>query len=641
MSSTSTIKEFLVRLGYKVDATGERKFIDGVNNATKMVNDLGNALKVIAAGGAAAGVMAWMGKMASSMEGLYYSSQRAGASAKNLQAFGYAASQMGSSVQEAQATVQGFHQWMLNMPGSEMWLHQLGIGTRDSNGKLRDATDLLQDFGKKLATMPTALQNKYAQLLGIPLNLRLALQQGMGGYIEDYRKMLAEAGMDSDKAAKRSHDFMVQVRGLGGAFHILGLSVAAGLMGDQGGGGALDRFRHLLLSHSEQITRIARNIGNVFNNLFERVLNWLDSLDWNKVDNGVKKFLDGLDGLSSSMEILKVAAFALAGALTLGVLRSITSVIDGLGRLIPMLGAGGATGSIRMFGAALAGINMGALAAVLGAAGLAYSPALGGKRRADGSYEDELPRPTSIPGTDTNSLWAKVRGQKSAYLGSSYQAALLLANRYYAAGDQPSQTDLQKQAAAILAGKVSASDMPGHSDPLGIRNNNPGNLRTGAGGAIGAYATPQAGLNALANQLMLYYSGQSRAARHPLTTLRDIISTYAPSSENNTAAYITDLAKKLSVSPDQQLNLRDPTQLQALMRGIVQHENGMNPYSAEMFRAAAGNTAQTRGRPGSITATTNIHVTGNSNPLATAQAVAGQQNSVNQRLFRDFAVPVV
>lgn len=571
--SSIVLKEFLVRLGYKVDATGERNFVDGVNKATKTVHSLGTALKVLAAGGAAAGVMAWMGKMASSMEGLYFSSQRAGASAKNLQAFGYAASQMGSSVDEARASVQGFHQWMLNNPGSEMWLRQLGIGTRDKNGKLRDATDMLQDVGKKLATMPTYLQNQYGQLLGIPLNLRLALQKGMGGYIEDYRKMLAEAGLDSDKAAKRSHQFMMEVRGLGGAFHILGLDIAAGLMGENGGRGALDRFRHILLSHSREITRVARDVGNVFNNIFEKVLNWLDGLDWNKVDQAMGNFINYLKSMDWSQVGSQIRAIADDfGAVAKAVLE--------------------VTGVLRdMWGA--------------------------------------LERAEHKVGA-----WAAKHAADSSFAAPSSPIHKLLSNLAWANGYDPR-----------TGKKIPEQDMNGPGPalhaPKGIRNNNPGNLRTGSGGSFGHYANPQAGLNALSKQLMLYYNGKSAAAGYQkLTTLRQIISTYAPSSENNTSAYIADLARKLGVSPDAQLNLRNPAQLQALMRGIVQHENGMNPYSAEMFRAAAGGVDHSGRQAPSVHAETKIYVEGATNPEATAQAVAGKQITVNQRLFRGYGVPV-
>ncbi|UGB47002.1 hypothetical protein LQ772_06840 [Frateuria edaphi] len=618
--STSTIKEFLVRLGYKVDATGERKFVDGVNNATKVVNGLGTALKVLAAGGAAAGAMAWFGKMANSLEGLYYSSQRAGASAKNLQAFGYAAAQMGSSVEEAQSTVQGFRQWMLNNPGSEMWLRGLGVGTRDARGKLRDTTELLQDLGQKFAQMPTYRANQYAQLLGIPLKLRLALQEGMGGYIADYRKMLAEAGLDSDKAAKRSHEFLTQVRGLGGAFQVLGLKIASALMGSGGGGGALNRFRHLLLTHSEQITRVVGRLADFLLTLFERLLNWLDRIDWDKLDRGMGKLFGRAGQIAGSFDQWKTAALALGAVLAASVLAPVLSIVAGVGRLIPLLGtAAGGLQALGVAGAAVGGWKLGQLidqhtGFSQSGAGHATGRAIASVLAMFGNSDAQA----AIDLEDYNShdpTWRK--NWLAAYRKWSD------ADKANFGKEHPEFLRLMQQAM-----------------PLGVRNNNPGNLRTGAGGTFGRYGSAQQGLNALGRQLRSYYNGTSAAAGHKrLRTLHDIISTYAPSSENNTGAYIGALAKQLGVGADTPLNRNDPAQLSALMRGIVQHENGVNPYSAEMFRAAASSVGQAS-KGASVHAETNIYVQGGSSPESTAQAVAGKQNSVNQRLYRDFGAAV-
>src|SRR5690348_12032764 len=99
--SADVIKEFLVGLGYKVDEAGQRKFVDGVNNASKDVLKLG-----VAAIAAATAVTAAVTKIASGLEDLYYASQRTRASAENIQAYGYAVSQMGSSADAARGSLE-------------------------------------------------------------------------------------------------------------------------------------------------------------------------------------------------------------------------------------------------------------------------------------------------------------------------------------------------------------------------------------------------------------------------------------------------------------------------------------------------------------------------------------------------------
>src|SRR5690242_13201292 len=90
----------------------------------------------------------------------------------------------------------------------------------------------------------------------------------------------------------------------------------------------------------------------------------------------------------------------------------------------------------------------------------------------------------------------------------------------------------------------------GPDDPLlsreGIRNNDPGNMRgqyfgaTGNDGRFAVYPDAGTGIGAIAHQLSRYYTGATTGT--PLTTTRQIISTWAPSNENNTNAYVSDVA---------------------------------------------------------------------------------------------------
>lgn len=127
------------------------------------------------------------------------------------------------------------------------------------------------------------------------------------------------------------------------------------------------------------------------------------------------------------------------------------------------------------------------------------------------------------------------------------------------------------------------SGMPRNA-PRGIRNNNPGNIEKGIGfqgevdGADGRFATfssPEAGIRALARNLLTYQD------KHGLDTVTAILNRWAPSSENDTASYARAVAGEMGVSATAQLNLRDPDTLQRLTAAIIRHENGMQPYGAD------------------------------------------------------------
>lgn len=126
------------------------------------------------------------------------------------------------------------------------------------------------------------------------------------------------------------------------------------------------------------------------------------------------------------------------------------------------------------------------------------------------------------------------------------------------------------------------------TDPRGIRNRNPGNLRYQAKwkwpGVVGTdaqgfarFAKPEEGLAQFARQLQRY---QQRG----LTTLEQIIPVYAPREDNNNeAAYIEAVSNATGIGADEPLLLTDRAELIALMRAFTRHENGNPPDGVDWY----------------------------------------------------------
>lgn len=140
--------------------------------------------------------------------------------------------------------------------------------------------------------------------------------------------------------------------------------------------------------------------------------------------------------------------------------------------------------------------------------------------------------------------------------------------------------------AAALSPPAQASPAPpspSGKQPLSVRNNNPGNLRwdgksqwQGMKGVdpkgFVQFLTPEAGTRAaginLGNQQKL----------HGLNTLADVITKYAPQSDNNdTAAYIQTVAQKTGFAPNQPLNLQDPAVQAKILPVMFGVESGGTP----------------------------------------------------------------
>jgi hypothetical protein len=114
--------------------------------------------------------------------------------------------------------------------------------------------------------------------------------------------------------------------------------------------------------------------------------------------------------------------------------------------------------------------------------------------------------------------------------------------------------------------------------PIGLRNNNPGNLRpgdnwqgmTGTNGGFVTFEDLSWGLRALGTDL-------SNKVFRGLDTITKIIEVYAPRSENNTDAYISAVSNSTGIGKNDKLVLNKEV-LKKLIRAVITHENGL-PYA--------------------------------------------------------------
>lgn len=123
----------------------------------------------------------------------------------------------------------------------------------------------------------------------------------------------------------------------------------------------------------------------------------------------------------------------------------------------------------------------------------------------------------------------------------------------------------------------------------GIRNNNPGNIRPGdSWQGLAEPSVDEAGylrftdavygIRALTKNLL------NQQRHHGLTTIRGIITKYAPPSDNNdTPAYIAAVAHDTGRDPDEPVDLVNNYGLLVdFVNAIIYHENGVNPYSTAL-----------------------------------------------------------
>jgi hypothetical protein len=120
--------------------------------------------------------------------------------------------------------------------------------------------------------------------------------------------------------------------------------------------------------------------------------------------------------------------------------------------------------------------------------------------------------------------------------------------------------------------------------PRGVRNANPGNIRWGSAwqGLVAPaertdpsfcqFVDPVYGIRAIAKIMQTY------ADVYNLKTVQGVIGRWAPPNENNTASYVLSVARSMGVAPADPIDVHVDTVMCSLVKAIIQHENGQQPY---------------------------------------------------------------
>lgn len=125
--------------------------------------------------------------------------------------------------------------------------------------------------------------------------------------------------------------------------------------------------------------------------------------------------------------------------------------------------------------------------------------------------------------------------------------------------------------------------------PRGLRNNNPGNIRLGGDRWMGEirpsadsdfcqFCDMAHGYRALIKLLQNY------RRRYGYRTIAEMINRWAPSTENNTSAYVCDVCRQLQVPSSYVIDVDDRESMCALAAAISRHENGVDAVMEEVYQ---------------------------------------------------------
>ncbi|WP_230479588.1 lytic transglycosylase [Izhakiella capsodis] len=621
-----------------------RKFQSVLTGVTANVLKMGATVE-----GAALSVVGFTTKIAAGLDKLWWSSQRTGSTVAGMKALTFAAAQTGSSAEAAQGALESLARFVRNNPGAEGFFNRLGVQTRDASGNMRDMSTIFTGVGQKLSQMPYYRANQYAQMLGIDENTLMAMRRGLGQFSAQYTQMAAAIGFDADRAAASSNRFMTSLRSFsqlaGLARDKIGSNFAGGLAG------SLDSLRKRVIENFPKIEKVITSgvkdllaMADAITRVIFRLIQAAADIEawWTTLGKGTRQLIEVFGGLLIAWRLLNTAILTspfgiitMLGASLLALYDDYETWKEGGQSLIdwgkwePDIQA--ALKNIRELMGSIKKLSDEVLKL------FAIDPK---KWTVKWEFENlsqnlgELGKMLNLIGDLLNALnegrWADAAGIGKQLLKQGSEKPDAIPGVTKSAMDTRKWILKKYGAANDALNRYLPEWIGGAPAPRGIRNNNPGNLnfvgQKGAeiektGGRFARFQTPFDGLRAMSRQLTLY-------AGRGINTIEKIINKWAPGNENNTGAYIKAISQQLGIAPDALLNLHNPKIMSSLMDGIVQHENGRNPYSSELISRAA-----VAGMGGNVQQETTINVYGATDPAATGMDIAGRQTSVNARLI--------
>ncbi|MDE9565839.1 lytic transglycosylase [Xenorhabdus bovienii] len=639
-NNAETIRDFLISLGFEVDGAGEKKF------STILAGVTGNVLKLGAAvEGAALAVVGFTAQVASGLDKLYWQAQRTGGTAEQIKALGYAMHQAGGSVEGLNSSLEGVASFLRNNPGGEGFLRNMGIQTRDTNGKLRDTASLVALVGERLSAMPHYRANQYAGILGIDENTLMAMRRGIGGYASDYQRIMKTMGYNPTAAAKHANIFMTE---------LYKLKTVMGTAKDKIGGElarvltpSMTKFTNLILKHWPTIEKIIMSVVKAILTLSEMLgqlvyrgakgiqdlIGW-----WKKLDEGSKDLIKTFGAMLAAWWALNTGflaspigiIMALAAALFLlyddyqtwkeggeSLIDwskwepAINYALNALGELKEMFS--GLWGAVKKLGKSFSGLwkSLSPLIAEFGKLiGIDFSR-FSGKAFFDSlikSITDSITFLTYL----VDALKQVIDGDFSGALSSLKKAGGVVLDSakngigfeiYNWANDKVNKYLFPEW----LGGAPSKDNNQASGNTRGERNNNPLNMEFAEqrGATVenhpeqrfAKFGTAYEGLERTAWQLRRYFNGLTDKVQRQSVDL--IVSKWAPPGKkdnNRTEEYIQRVAKRLGVGRHDRLDLNDDNVMYALMNAMSQNEIGKPlPYSKNLIMAAiAGAPAPTK-----------------------------------------------
>jgi Phage tail lysozyme len=226
--ATETIREFLIKLGFKTDTDSLKKFTNTIEDASKTVLKFAAAIEATALT-----VALGVERFASNMENLYFASKRTGTSVTMLKALDVTMQNFGASAGETLSSMEALAELLRSNPGGVGgFLAGLGVQVKHLKDGSADIGDVYKQLAVTFQREPYLLAKLQAGQLGMSDHVLQALRDPRAA--GELTRVLKETPAGFDKAATDAHAFEIQIRDLGITFQAFGAQVLDALQNKLG-----------------------------------------------------------------------------------------------------------------------------------------------------------------------------------------------------------------------------------------------------------------------------------------------------------------------------------------------------------------------------------------------------------------------
>lgn len=338
--AATTIKEFLVGLGFDINEAQLKKFNTGILKSGVAITALGNL--------AASAAQQIVGAVAQALDPTRYAeeldalndiSERTNVAVSDLMRMGYVATLTGADVGTLTSSLEGFTRTAglaaAGLGRGKQIFEDLGINVKDSNGQLRGTTELLAELQDKIKGMESGQQQALLGRLGIDPKLVTMLTKDVSALNAEYEHMQQQAGFSADEAAAKAAEYKDELDKLRTAFSLVGQSAASRLFGPLAK--STEKFRRMIVDNMpkivnaiEKVVKAFLYVGRIVSSIISRVIAIVDGAVgiFNQVDDATNGWLKTLGLLIIGWRAFNASVLATPLGMVIALAAAIVALVD-------------------------------------------------------------------------------------------------------------------------------------------------------------------------------------------------------------------------------------------------------------------------------------------------------------------------